>query len=120
MYSLAASNPTGQQHRQYETRLESAHLNYEMPMVTAFDASECYSSGLLANYVSMHYLYVEGDSREQPISPLLRIETWDMPLPVPEAIARGNGSEVVVEVLKDADLESGKVVFGFDDPSVNI
>lgn len=99
---------------------ESALLNHEMPKVAAFDASECYSNGLLANYVSMDYLYVEGDSRAQPISPLLHIETWDMPLPVPEAIARSSGSEVVVEILKDADLESGKVVFGFDDPSVNI
>ncbi len=99
---------------------EAALLNYEMPKVAAFDASECYSSGLLANYVSMDYLYVEGDSRGQPISPLLHIETWDMPLPVPEAIAHSSGSEVVVEVLKDADLESGKVVFGFDDPGVNI
>jgi hypothetical protein len=99
---------------------ESALLNHEMPKVAAFDASECYSSGLLANYVSMDYLYIEGDSRAQPISPLLHIETWDMPLPVPEAIARSNGSEVVVEVLKDADLECGKVVFGFDDPSVSI
>ena len=99
---------------------ESALLNHEMPKVAAFDASECYSSGLLANYVSMDYLYVEGDSRAKPISPLLHIETWDMPLPIPEATARSSGSEVVVEVLKDADLESGKVVFGFDDPSVNI
>jgi hypothetical protein len=99
---------------------ERALLNHEMPKVAAFDASECYSNGLLANYVSMDYLYVEGDAQGRPISPLLHIETWDMPLPIPEAMARSEGSEVVVDILKDADLESGKVIFGFDDPSVNI
>jgi hypothetical protein len=99
---------------------ESALLNHEMLNVAAFDSSECYSSGLTANYVSMDYLYVEGDSRGRPISPYLHIETWDMPLPLPETVARSRGSEVVVEIVKDADLESGKVVFGFDDPSINV
>lgn len=99
---------------------ESALLNREMLSVAAFDSSECYSSGLLANYVSVDYLFVEGDPRGRPVSPYLHIETWDMPLPLPEAVARSRGSEVVVEVLKDADLESGKVVFGFDDPGVNV
>jgi hypothetical protein len=99
---------------------ESALLNHEMLNVAAFDASECYSSGLIANYVSMDYLYVEGDLRGRPVSPYLHIETWDMPLPLPEARAQSRGSEVVVEVLKDADLEGGKVVFGFDDPTINI
>lgn len=99
---------------------DSALLNHEMLNVAAFDASECYSSGLIANYVSMDYLYVEGDLRGRPVSPYLHIETWDMPLPLPEAKAQSRGSEVVVEVLKDADLEGGKVVFGFDDPAINI
>ena len=54
------------------------------------------------------------------MSPVVWSIVMAMPLPIPEATARSSGSEVVVEVLKDADLESGKVVFGFDDPSVNI
>ena len=99
---------------------ESALLNREMLPVAAFDSSECYSSGLIANYVSMDYLFVEGDPRGRPVSPYLHIETWDMPLPLPEAVAHSRGSEVVVEVLKDADLEGGKVIFGFDDPSINV
>ena len=99
---------------------ESAHLNREMPKIAAFDASECYSSGLHPNYVSMDYLYVEGDDRGRPISPVLHFETWDMPLPVPKVTANSKGREVMVDVLNDADLESGKVVFSFDDPSINI
>jgi len=99
---------------------DSALLNHEMPQVAAFDASECYSSGLRANYVSMDYLYVELDIEGRVVSPFLHIETWDMPLPVPQAKAEARGSEVVLAVLKDADLEPGKVVFGINDPSISI
>jgi hypothetical protein len=91
-----------------------------MPLVAAFDSSECYSSGLRANYVSMDYLYVEADTEGRPVSPTLHVETWDMPLPLPKAAAYSKGSKVQVWILKDADLEPGKVVFGFDDPSINI
>jgi hypothetical protein len=43
-----------------------------------------------------------------------------MPLPLPKAKAVSHGSEVVLTVLKDADLEPGKVVFDFSDPTINI
>lgn len=99
---------------------DSALLNHEMPQVAAFDASECYSSGLRANYVSMDYLYVELDIEGRVVSPLLHIETWDMPLPIPQAKAESRGMEVVLTILKDADLEPGKVVFGINDPSITI
>jgi len=99
---------------------DSALLNHEMPQVAAFDASECYSSGLRANYVSMDYLYVELDVEGRVVSPFLHLETWDMPLPLPQAKAECRGSDVVLTVLKDADLEPGRVVFSIDDPNVNI
>jgi hypothetical protein len=99
---------------------DSVLLNHEMPRVAAYDASECYSSGLRANYVSMDYLYVELDSEGRVVSPFLHIETWDMPLPLPQAKAEARGADVVLTVLKDADLEPGKVVFGINDPSVNV
>jgi hypothetical protein len=99
---------------------ESALLNYEMPQIAAFDASECYSSGLHPNYVSMDYIYVEEDSNGQLISPVLHIETWDMPLPLPRAKAEARGADVLLTVLSDADLEPGKVVVDFDDPTIGI
>jgi hypothetical protein len=99
---------------------KAALLNHEMPLIAAFDSSECYSSGLDPNYVSMDYLYVEADTEGNPISPMLHIETWDMPLPLPKAKAVSRGSTVTLTVLSDADLEAGKVVFDFDDPTINI
>ncbi|MGK3967738.1 hypothetical protein WMF38_26635 [Sorangium sp. So ce118] len=99
---------------------ESALLNHEMPRIAAFVASDCYSGGFKANYVSMDYLYVEADSEGRPVSPVLHIETWDMPLPIPGVKAEVRGSEVLLSVLNDADLEAGKVVFDIDDPSVTI
>jgi hypothetical protein len=99
---------------------DRALLNHEMPQIAAFVASDCYSSGLRANYVSMDYLYIEADSDGRPVSPVLHIETWDMPLPIPGARAEVRGSDVLLSVLNDADLEPGKVVFDFDDPSITI
>lgn len=91
-----------------------------MPLVCDFSASECYGSGLTPNVVSMDYLVVEADAVGRPRSGEVFIETWDMPLPLPKASARANGSRVDVEILNDADLEPGKVTFGFDDPTVNV
>jgi hypothetical protein len=99
---------------------EAQLLNHEMPLVAEFSASECYSSGLTPNFVSMDYLYLEANSVGRPVSSEVFIETWDMPLPVPKARATSKGNAVHVEILNDADLEPGKVTFGFDDPSVNI
>ncbi|WP_433716940.1 hypothetical protein ACQP2U_43575 (plasmid) [Nocardia sp. CA-084685] len=99
---------------------EAQLLNHEMPLVSDFSASECYSSGLTPNVVSMDYLVVEADAVGRPRSGEVFIETWDMPLPLPNATARATGSRLEVEVLNDADLEPGKVTFGFDDPTVNV
>jgi hypothetical protein len=98
----------------------SAHLNYEMPLISVFATTECYTSGLKPNYVSMDYLYLETDTGGFPISPRLHFETWDMPLPVPTISAIRKGSEVLVTVQADTDLEPGHVTFSFDDPSIQI
>ena len=99
---------------------ESALLNYEMPQMAAFDASECYSSGLHPNYVSMDYVYVESDTSGVLVSPHLHIETWDMPLPLPGARAIAHGSDVLLTILNDADLEVGKTIVDFDDPRISV
>jgi hypothetical protein len=95
-------------------------LNHEMPLIAEFTASECYSSGKTPNFVSMDYLYIEANAVGQPVSSDVYVETWDMPLPVPEARAVAVENKVRVEVLSDADLEPGKVTFHFDDPGVTI
>lgn len=43
-----------------------------------------------------------------------------MPLPLPRATAKATGNVVEVTILNDADLEAGKVTFGFDDPTITI
>jgi hypothetical protein len=95
-------------------------MNHEFPLVADYSASECYSSGLIPNVVSMDYLFVEANHVGRPVSSDVYIETWDMPLPEPRARAKADGGTVRVEILNDADLEPGKVTFGFDDPTVNI
>lgn len=99
---------------------EPSLLNYEMPLIAAFATSECYTSGLKPNYVSMDYLYLETDALGRPISSRLHLETWDMPLPEPQIAAKSQGSQVNVEIIADADVEDGHVTFSFDDPSIVI
>jgi hypothetical protein len=96
----------------------SVMLNHEMPLVAAFSASECYSSGLKPNMVSMDYLFIEANDRGEAVTPRVHIETWDMPLPFPKAVARAEGSRVYLDVQADCDLEPGKVRVAFDDPAV--
>jgi hypothetical protein len=95
-------------------------LNHEMPLIAEFTASECYSSGVTPNFVSMDYLYIEANAVGQPVSSDVYVETWDMPLPVPEARAIAEGNKVHVEILTDADLEPGKVTVNFDEPGITI
>ncbi|PVM89722.1 hypothetical protein DDF62_11490 [Caulobacter radicis] len=98
----------------------SALLNYEMPLVAGFSASECYSAGQKANMVSMDYLFVESNDLGEPISSRLHFETWDMPLPLPQATATASGSKVELKIQADCDLEPGKVRIAFDDPAVTV
>lgn len=99
---------------------DSALLNHEMPLVSVFATTECYTTGLKPNFVSMDYLYFEANAVGQPISSDLQMETWDMPLPVPAARAESSGSRVEVTVVADADFEPGEVSFRFEDPCVRI
>jgi hypothetical protein len=98
----------------------SAMLNHEMPLIAAFSASECYSSGLKQNMVSMDYLFIEANDRGHPVTPRVHFETWDMPLPLPKAVARAEGSRIELTIQSDCDLEPGKVMVAFDDPSVKV
>jgi hypothetical protein len=98
----------------------AALLNYEMPLIAAFSASECYSSGQKPNMVSMDYLFLEANDVGDPVSPLLHFETWDMPLPLPQATARAKGARVELNIHADCDLEPGKVRIAFDDPAVTV
>jgi hypothetical protein len=95
-------------------------LNHEMPLVAAFASSECYSNGQLPNIVSMDYVYIEANEEGDPFSARLHFETWHMPLPLPVAKAYAKDSSVEIKILADADLEPGKVIFGFDDPKITI
>ncbi|MGH9954375.1 MAG: hypothetical protein ACRD39_01785 [Nitrososphaeraceae archaeon] len=99
---------------------EPALLNYEMPLIAAFASTECYTSGLKPNFVSMDYIYIEADSVGRPTSCDLHMETWDMPLPVPQVTAIGKGSQVDITSVADMDLEPGQVCFSFSDPSIRI
>lgn len=97
------------------------HLNHEMPKITAYDSSECYTSGLRANIVSMDYLYLEADpDTKLPYSGELHFETWEMPLPEPILTAKANETDVSVKIESDAHFYSGQTVFDFDDPAINI
>ena len=99
---------------------EAALLNYEMPLIAAFSSSECYTSGLKPNFVSMDYIYIEADSVGRPISTDLHMETWDMPLPVPQVNAVSKGSNLEVTSVADMDFEPGQVSISFSDPSIRI
>lgn len=98
----------------------AALLNYEMPLVAAFAASECYSAGQKPNMVSMDYLFIEANDVGDPVSPRMSMETWDMPLPLPQATAKANDTTIRLEIQADCDLEPGKVRFSFDDPAVTV
>lgn len=96
-------------------------LNHEMPKVFSFKATECcYTRAQVPNTVSMDYVFIECDENGAPISNELLIETWDMPLPTPIIEAKANGSNVTVNIIRDAWFENGRSIFNFDDPSIEI
>lgn len=98
----------------------AALLNYEMPLVAAFAASECYSAGQKPNMVSMDYLFIEANDVGDPVSPRMSMETWDMPLPLPQATAIAKDTTIRLDIQADCDLEPGKVRFAFDDPAIAV
>ena len=99
---------------------QKAHLNHEMPMISAFRASECYTRGVTANTVSMDYLYLESTTDGRPLGGELHFEIWDMPLPLPNVSARAEGQKIVVQIEKDANFRPGETVFKIDNPTIEI
>jgi hypothetical protein len=96
-------------------------LNHEMPKIFSFKATECcYTRNQVPNTVSMDYVFIECDENGAPISNELLIETWDMPLPIPIIEAKANGSNITVNIIKDAWFENGRTIFNFDDLSIEI
>lgn len=99
---------------------EPALLNYEMPLIHVFASTECYTGGLRPNFVSMDYIYIEADAEGRPVSSDLHMETWDMPLPIPQVEAIAKGPQVEIRSVADMDFEPGQVSFSFTDPSIRI
>ena len=99
---------------------EAALLNQEMPLIAAFASTECYTSGLKPNFVSMDYIFIEADAVGRAISADLHFETWDMPLPIPQISAKSRGTKVHITALADMDFEAGQVGISFSDPSIEI
>lgn len=66
---------------------EKKLLNHEMLDIATFATTQCYTAGVTPNMVSMDYLYLEAIEKTQPMSGELHLETWDMPLPIPEGKA---------------------------------
>ena len=66
---------------------EKVHLNHEMLDIACFSATECFTTGKKPNMVSMDYIFLEAIEKNKPISGELHLETWDMPLPIPQGSA---------------------------------
>lgn len=99
---------------------ESGLLNHEMPRIFAFRATECYTRGAVANVVSMDYLFVEADDQGNPVDSTIWLETWDMPLPLPEVTAAVNEKVVTLTIQKDGWFVPGKTTVTFSDLSVSV
>lgn len=88
-----------------------AHLNYEMQKAYAFRATECYTRGDQPNMVSMDYLIVESDDDGRTLSSELWIDTWDMPLPLPEVSCVFDNGVVTIRIHKDGWFFHGQSSF---------
>ena len=96
-------------------------VNHEMAQMFAFRSTECcYTRAQSANMVSMDYVFVESNGDGDPLSSTLWLETWDMPLPIPQLGAVAEGNVVTATIAKDGWFETGKTTFVIDDPKVLI
>lgn len=78
---------------------EKVHLNHEMLDIACFSATECFTTGKVPNMVSMDYIFLEAIEKNSPASGVLHLETWDMPLPIPQGSATlmdGNTIELTI------------------------
>ena len=99
---------------------EPAFLNYDMPKLFTLKNTQCYTRGVVANNVSMDYLFIEADGLGTAISQNLFIETWDMPLPRPLIEARATNNQIHIQILKDAYFIAGKTTFDISNPAIEI
>lgn len=85
-------------------------LNDDMQKMYLHAQTECYTRGR-PNYVSMDYAFVEADEAGEPVSSELWLETWDMPLPVPQIETTWNGDTLQIRILKDGWFFPGQTAF---------
>lgn len=93
-------------------------LNHEMPEVLCFRSTECYTRGAVPNTVSMDYLFVEADSRGEPVDSSIWLETWDMPLPAPKLTASASNDRIRLRIEADGWFIPGTTSIQFSDPLV--
>jgi hypothetical protein len=99
---------------------EAGLLNHEMPKIFAFRTTQCYTRGAAANIVSMDYVFVEADDQGNPVDSTIWLETWDMPLPLPDVRAVSAESSVTLSIQKDGWFLPGKSMVSFSDLAVSV
>ena len=87
---------------------EHSLLNHDMPKIFAFSTTQCYTRGVTPDTVSMDYVFVEADDNGDALDSIIWLETWDMPLPQPQVIARALGTSIDVEIVMHGVVFSGK------------
>ncbi|MCC8956195.1 hypothetical protein H8B02_23020, partial [Bradyrhizobium sp. Pear77] len=99
---------------------EAGLLNHEMPKIFAFRTTQCYTRGAVANVVSMDYVFIEADDQGNPVDSTIWLETWDMPLPLPDVRATSSENSVTLTIQKDGWFFPGKTTVGFSDLAVSV
>jgi hypothetical protein len=98
----------------------SSLLNHDMPKLFCFRATQCYTRGITPDVVSMDYVFVEADADGHPTENSIWLETWDMPLPKPQLVAKLENNKVVATLVKQGWFFPGKTSVELSDKSVSI
>jgi hypothetical protein len=85
-------------------------LNDDMQRMYLHAQTECYTRNR-PNYVSMDYAFIESDESGNPVSAELWLETWDMPLPLPEIEHTWEGDRLRLRILRDGWFFPGQTSF---------
>lgn len=85
-------------------------LNDDMQRMYLHSQTECYTRSR-PNYVSMDYAFIESDEAGNPVSAELWLETWDMPLPLPEVEHTWEGDRLRLRILRDGWFFPGQTSF---------
>lgn len=85
-------------------------LNDDMQRMYLHAQTECYTRSR-PNYVSMDYAFIESDEAGNPVSAELWLETWDMPLPLPEVEHTWEGDCLRLRILRDGWFFPGQTSF---------